>query len=358
MIKSLVSVLSVSLVCTLLPGQAPPGPAEQLGKLERLIGTWTGKGTVTMEPSAAATTWTATATCKKVLSGHFIRRDMVVKLGPEAPGDLRITSFLGWDREQSRYVAVGISNMGQAKLTELHWDGADTIVSCETGIVNGAFTVTRWTTQLGTDGFAIKGLRAVGGGEFFTHAEGKFRKSELNPIEATGARAAGDAAIAAAPVAFVPVGEEMQQLHKIAGTYKVKGWFIMDAGMPKTDFTATEKIESILGGTIVEMTVKGDPIEGWPGIYEGWAALCWDPQQKRYHQVYLNNMGQVSSADGWFADDDTMVFMASGLEMGKPSAGRMTIKLGPNGAVKDGSAHGLMGTAAPMQTYGGTYEKQ
>ena len=107
------------------PSQPPSNrgaPAKQLAKFGRLIGDWTGKGSLSM-PGLGEMPWTSTSRVRKVLGGHFVRDDTTIDFGGAMPGKLQMITFLGWDKERERYVQLNANNMGGVEITQIHWNG-------------------------------------------------------------------------------------------------------------------------------------------------------------------------------------------------------------------------------------------
>ena len=83
-----------------------------------------------------------------------------------------------------------------------------------------------------------------------------------------------------------------------------------------------------------------------------------DSLRKSLRGVYVSNTGAVGVMDGEFADDGSFVATAAGRQQGKPMAQRMIMQFDAKGAIVRGSGHTLLGTAAPIESYRGTYTKK
>ena len=72
--KKLIVIIAFVFLCTFYISAQIPGPPEELGKFEIMLGNWEGSGTMWEPPVKTAIPWKAASTVKKILGGHFIQR--------------------------------------------------------------------------------------------------------------------------------------------------------------------------------------------------------------------------------------------------------------------------------------------
>jgi hypothetical protein len=122
------------------------------------------------------------------------------------------------------------------------------------------------------------------------------------------------------------------------------------------NFTGVESVRAIFGGTVIEMTSKGDATEDMPA-YEGQAWMTWDDHRKCYHLLYANNMGEVAEQQGWLRDSE-LVFTAAQLHQGQPTVHRGVLELNDDGEFSHYVGHSMTGTNPPIQSFDATYTKK
>jgi hypothetical protein len=232
---------------------------------------------------------------------------------------------------------------------EVHWiDGK--MVSATLGKAEGKLQIERWASTFAADSYSFSGYQATGNDRPFLHVKGKFTRVKAAPAAAAATAGLGKAK------SFGPVPEEMAVLTKGAGTYRIKGWMIMDPSMPKTDIGATEVIGSVFGGAGVEFALSGDPIPGM-GKYEGWGMIAWNAEEKCYKHLWLDNMGMAKIVDGHHRNGALIMINAS-LMMGQPIANRSVLKFDAAGNFASLEEHRLLGELPPMHCFSATYARQ
>ena len=105
---------AVLALATLAPAQEPPKPAAELQQLAAFVGNWQGEGTMT-EPGNVVTKWKGIGTYQWALDGHFVREDFRIEF-EGMPVPVVMHGYLGWDREQQRFVHLHVSSAGEAAL--------------------------------------------------------------------------------------------------------------------------------------------------------------------------------------------------------------------------------------------------
>ena len=343
------------LLCPSLVAQegAPDmGPAKEVKAFHKLLGTWNGSGMVRTTADGPAMKWTATSNNTSVLGGHFVQENVKIEFeGDEAPPALVFRTLYGFDKEAKKWMAYSISNMGTAEAKQIHWvdgkmmSGGAKTEKDMTG--KDQFIVERWSTTFGKDTYTLAGYETIGNGKLFAHVTGSFKRVKI-----------ANASFNAAKIpAMVPVAKQMGVLHKWNGEYRLKGWMIMNPGMPKTDIGATEVVESIFGGTAVEWRLKGDPIPNAGPAYEGWGVIVWNEQDKCYKTLWIDNMGGAILHDSHLRDGK-FIGGAATIAMGQPVVFSSVITLADDGSLAKFTEHKAFGAAAPVQALHFTYEKR
>ncbi len=350
MTRRLVALVSLLASLAALPALAaqegPPGPAAELARFDSLLGHWEGTGTAVMIPGTPPAKWTSTSTYQKALGGHVVQEDTVVTFeGMEQPMAFR--AYLGWDRENQAYYAIGIGNTGEASKGEVTFLPDGTQLQLNTQVREGTPFAERVRLKVDGDSmsFAMEMLMPEGSSqEFVTGSMKRVAKGKPLAVEATAAMA--------------PPSSEIGRCNRMAGTYAVTGSMVMMPGMAPMKITGTDVVRPIFGNTVLQVVTTGHA-EGSPEAYEAHGYFCWNPARKRYQLLSVDNMGQVGNMDGWFgADGKTFVCVGAQLYMGTPSAQRFVMHLDGEGRLLRGVGHNLVGDAAPFECFTCEYKRQ
>lgn len=362
-----ITLVLASLPLTLHAQQGPPGPAPELKKLAVFVGTWQGSGTALMPPAAGEelaavapadaggapahnAKWTSKSTYRWAMGGHFLEEDTIVEFENLPP--MVFHAYLGWDRENRRYVSVVAANMGEVQHSELHWLGDKTVLSMGPSHCEGVPGLQRTIQRFGAAGDTIAFSMEV------ASADGPLMKA----VEGTMKKAKGASAQAMdASLSMMPAAPEMAKLARICGTYKVEGSMVPAPGAPSMSIHGEETIRSLFGGSTVEMRVVGGSdgdAAGESPSYESWAAISWDSQARCYRQVYVDNMGKIGSSECRWSGEKALVHTMATLESGQPMAGRCVLHLADDGSIAKIVNHSLAGTAGPLQCFSATYTKK
>lgn len=326
--------------------QQPPGPAPELAKYDRLIGNWSGSGNSVMAPGTPAAPWTATSSIQKVLGGHFLREDVIVDLGEDAPFSLMFRTLYGYDRERQRYMSISAGNMGPPMASEIHWADDNTMITAEVSIEEGQVMSDRWVTSIGKDAIEFACHRVIGNGRPFIHVQGRMVRSNSDkPVELdTGAPS------------VVPIPEQMVRLGRIAGSYRMTGTYQAMPDAPELEIGGDQTFTAIFGGLILEGTVAGDEMPGF-GSYQAWAAYGWHPAKNHHVVIYANNMGEIGAYEGSWVGNELVMTVARPY-MGVPSASRSVMSLDDKGGLKRSVGYSLMGSSAPMKMFEGNFVRK
>lgn len=325
-----------------------PAPAEQLRKLDRLVGTWEGEGTSKMMPGMPASKWTSTTTSQWILGGHFLRTDNKISV-EGMPGQMHFVEFLGWDRENGRFMAYTTGNMGEVSSSEVIWTTPNTMVYSKTGFQMGNFFVERWVTKLGDGEMSYWGDQGQSHDDFFRYVDGKSTRTS-ETVSDTAIEDAG----------FMPMmqpSKHVKELRDMCGTYKLTATVEMP-GTPKTEISSTDSVEMIFGGGIIQFHMQGDPHPAFADApYEGYGYLGWSDHEDAYMTIWLNNMGEASVVKGWMMDDSLVMTWAQ-KHMGMPASMRHVIELDDDGKMTKSWGDAMYGADAPIRTFEGTYTAQ
>lgn len=345
------SHLVLLCLATLLPAQeqAPPDltPAKELERFAPMLGTFKGKGTMRMSPDGPAAPWSAVVRYQKVLGGHFIREDHRIILPKEAGmPDIVMRGWLGWNKERRRYEVAYFGNDGRAKHAQTHLTGPTQTVTTGVNIENGMMITERWVMDFGKQGFKLAGYRAPGGAESFRYIEGNYtRDQEIDPklFEVLEGSAMG------------PAPEEMGRVAKMAGKYTFAGEMVPMPGMPAMKISGKESIRMLYGGSIGYFEVHGDPQGGM--TYEAHMAMSWDPVDRCYVTVHVNNMGEIGTGKAWFRGDKMVTHLAD-MRYGDPILAQHIIEFDAKGGLKRIVGHDMWGGRKPAKSFVGEYERK
>lgn len=341
----LASIPALLLVFAPLSAQeGMAGPAPELAKLKPMLGHWEGSGTATMPGAKGPSKWQSQSSYQWVLGGHFLQEETYVTFeGQEQP--LTFRAFLGFDREQKRYVTVMASNTGEVTHQEMSIlpDGA--FVSIMRQLKQGLPVVERSRTRIDgdTSTFSIDTLSTDG-------AVQEMVKGTMKRVPK------GRAHAAEATLAMVPAAEPMAKVARMAGTYAIDGSYVMDPSAKPMKMTGTSTIALIFGGTVLQVheTCKSDQ-----GDYETWGFMAWDAEDGCYRNAMVDSMGMVGKMDGRFtADGKAMIVTGSGTMGGVPTASRFVMELNDKGHLVRGVGHSLSGTDKPSECFTGTYTRK
>lgn len=329
-----------------LTAQEPPGPSPELKKLEPMVGHWKGKGTAVMAPGAPAIEWNATVRCQWVLNDYFLQTDSTIDFGPI--GTMRLREYIGWDAENQKFAQIQVGNSGVGNLVNpVVQDGG----ACSWFAIQAegdSLHVERVTSGFSGDAWNF-GIQFLGpAGPLMEAVDGEFEKvDEVKPM------ALGDAA-PIMPVQAMPGHETMAKVARMAGEYEFQGEMTMP-GMGTMKITGHDTIHALFGGAVTMVVTKG-VAEGMPETYEAHGFQVWNPVRGCIESLFVSNMGEIGAWQGWLTDDETMVSLFSGVQMGQPTTKRMVMKLDGDGRPQSLLSHTCMGTGAPMVDFKGTYK--
>jgi hypothetical protein len=336
---------ALSVLCSAALAQEPAAPASQLQKFQPLIGNWELSGTMRATPDAPETPWTARESNQWALGGHFVHQEVVIKFGGGMP-DLAFTNFLGWDNENGGYVSFGAGNQGMVAKNDVHFSDDNTMLIARTAVVEGQLIVEREVVRIGDGTYTFEINTAMGDGPFFTQVQGSAKK----------ASAAGEALLVNAAMSMAPPSPEMAMLEKMAGEYEFKGTMILAPGAPAMEITGNEEMRMIMGGTVMESHISGEAAPGMPP-YEAYGYMAWNPVDKCYDSISVDNMGMSGEVQLRALDDRTMVVTMAAVMNGQPTVNRTLLTLDAQGRCSAVVVHSIAGAGEPQQTFSATYRK-
>ena len=325
----------------------PPKPAKELEKYSRLLGYWEGEGTSKSDPQKPTTRWTSSAHVRKVLDGHFVREDTRID-SDEWQAPLQFITFYGYDRHKKRFTAVGVSNMGTAEVSDITFQDDNTMITAATKLHQGKRVVERWVTRIGDGELSFVGHQAIGDGDFFVHVKGTAKRVGNKP----------KAAVVNASHAFMAeASADMGKLKGLIGTFKFKGEMLMMPGMPMVPISGESITEPLFAGTVLQTRIIGDPMEGH--TYQGWHAIVWNPSDKNYVSIGINNIGEIASETGVWASKTELLFTcARPYYGGIPAVYAGVLKCAADGTAKSYTAHAIIGTHKPVRSFHIDYSKK
>ncbi|MGK0519579.1 MAG: hypothetical protein ACJAUC_002280 [Planctomycetota bacterium] len=339
-------VLFSALLVTSVAAQEPPdmSPAKELAKFQPLIGNWEGAGKM-MEPTGDSTNWTSKSTYQWVLNKHFVQEDFLIKFeGMDASMTFR--NYLGWDRENQRYVTAVATNQGVCRLNTVSILPDGTLMQMITHGLQGVPYIERARIKVTGDSLAMQIDVLMAEDASTMMIDSKLTRSEKS-FECDWGEGAW--------MGMAP-NEHMNKLRVICGQYETKGEMVMVPGMPAMKITGTDRFEMVWGGNVMHGTTLG-LAEGSPEEYESHAFWAWDELRGCISAVFVDNMGQVGQMDvRWVADK--LVSISSALQMGQPTTQRFVLNLDAKGQLKSGVGHTCMGAMDPFVSFRASYVKK
>jgi hypothetical protein len=325
-----------------------PAPAPELKKLEPMVGNWSGKGTMTepSEPTPTVTSWEGSGTYSWAMDGHFLRGDFSIAFqGHELPIVMR--SYLGWDRENKRYVHLSVNSAGEVALDQFDLQPDGTMVQLAVKQHPGMRFAQRSVFKVAGDTMTHTVDLLMPAGASLAMVDGKFARG--------GKGFAGDFE-AKAFMGMTP-HEALARLQRSAGAYDVAGTMVMAPGQAPMKITGTDTFKTVFGGTVFFGTTVG-AAEGMPGRYS--AEVFWghDAARDCLVGVYVSNMGEVMQMDSRWTQDGRLITTSDSLFMGQPTVQRMLMEFDADGAAKSASSHSIAGTEAPFESFKATYTKK
>ncbi len=338
-------VLSLLAVPAALAQEGPPGPAPELKKLEPMVGNWTGTGSFN-QPGGKPSKWYARGTYRWALDGHFLQEDFsIVFEGQPAP--LVFRAYLGWDRENKRYVNAVAMNAGEVSLHEVKL------------LPDGTLLQIMLQQQMGQP-YAERSLLKVEGDKM-THSIDLLMSqgASITIIDGTFTRGGEsfDGQFGAATWMGAKPHEAIGKLARSAGAYDVVGEMLMAAGQPPIGVTGVDTFRAVFGGTVLHGHTEGEAA-GMPGKYVGEVFWGHDAAKNCLCAVYVSNMGEVMSLEGRWSGDGKLISTSSALWMGQPAVQRMLMEFDGAGAATRATGHTIHGVAPPFESFTATYTKK
>ena len=333
---------------------AAPQPSAQMQKYEPLLGTWQGSGTAA-GPAGDQSEWDATIAFRKIMGGHFVQEDVTVT-AEGMPSPLVFRTLHGYDRENQRYLALGVGNDGEIGSHEIAWLDDQTMAFTGSSFdAEGQPRVFRTVSKLSGDSMSYRQEGARGTGPWSTLIEGNF--SKISKIGKQGGKPA-DADAAAVDAAFggAQPNAPMQRLQRLAGTWKIEGRMRPTPQAEWVPITGTETISPMFGGLLLKGEIHGES-PGSDQAYHGTWYIGWDAHERRYRELFASSMGEIGSSHGEWIDDTHYVGMSANRHMGKPTVGRGLLRVDAQGKPVEYTHHVISGAEPPAQTFEAKYSK-
>lgn len=341
-------VLVAALACGLPAQEGMPAPAAELQKLAALVGNWHGEGKATLGTGAKATEWHAQGSYRWVLDGHWLREDFAIHFADMAM-PLVFRAYLGWDAENQRFVNAAINNGGEVGLHELAL------------LPDGALVQMMLQNQEGVPYAERVRIRVDGDTMLHTIDMMMPEGAAVQVVDGTFKRggAAYDGDFGVATWQGKKPGEPMRKLGRSAGVYATDGTMVMMPGQPAMHITGKDTFATVFGGLVLQGRSDGTA-EGFPGEYHSEVFWGWDERRHRFTAVYLSNMGEVGTMDGWLSTDGTQLTSNMVATMqGQPMVQNFVMTFdAATGAAKSGRGWSIFGASEPFAGFQATYEKQ
>jgi len=325
------------LSCPVLSQQ---GPAPELQKFERMLGTWEGKGTAKMQPGMPPAPWTSKSSTRWALDGHAVCDDMVVEFPGMGMPPMFMRTYTTWDSDYKKFRVFSLNSLGHLSTSDVYWEG-DTLVQFSTGIQEGTPYSERWINQYAEDAVEFESLKVLGTGEPFTEIVGTAKRISKTPkqldITAYGAFI-GTAA-----------GEEMKRVTRGVGHYAMKGTSTQEPDGEAMSLSGTTTVRSLFDGLVLAVEDKGESVG-----YASEHYLAWAPERNCYTHVAINNFGFATFSEAvWM--NNSLVFTDASRMMGEPAVDRTIIHYDDHGRLQHATSHVTKGAAAPFQTFSGRW---
>jgi hypothetical protein len=331
----------------LAPAQeAAPGPAKELQQLAPLIGNWAGNGVANFGPGAPPTKWQGRGTFRWCLDRHFVQEDFEITF-EGVPVPMVFRSYLGWDREQERFVNLTVHNGGEVKLHDLTVLPDGTLLQLMRLHQNRTPYAERSLLKASGDTMTHSIDMLMHNGPSMQIVDGKFTKTDK----------AFDGNLDAKVFEGRQPGEPMQKLGRSAGTYAVQGTMRMAPAEPLMKITGVDTFRTVYEGTVLYGRTEGTA-EGMPGTYQAEVFWAWDDVRRCFLGVYLSNMGEVGAMDGRFDKGGRLISTSAGTMMGEPLVNLMVMEFDDKGAAKGTHGHTILGAAPPYESFRATYTKK
>lgn len=340
-------LLTTSLLALTAPAVAQdfdPSPAEELARFEPMIGNWSGTGSMEM-PGVGKRTWKAHGSYRWCMNKHWVQEDFTVSMEGD-PTPLMFRSYIGWDRENERYVAAVASNEGACQFSEVTMLPDGTMLQMLVHHADGAPYTERARTKVDGDKMSMQIDMMTLEGPSMQMIDGELARTDA----AFEGDLDGKAWMGAQPHA------DVTKLARMAGTYETAGEMVMMPGQPMMKISGTDVFRPIFGGTVVHGHTTG-AAEGVPQTYESHGFWAWNAHNKCVDLVFVDNMGQCGAMQGWWMGDK-FVSTSAAVMMGQPTTQRFVVAVDGAGHVVSGVGHTTMGTMDPFLSFRGKYTRK
>jgi len=328
------------------PDMAPAdmSPAKEVARFEPLIGNWVGEGKM-KEPRGVETAWVAKMTYQWCLNKHFVQQDFEVRFeGLVTPMTFR--NYLGWDREQRRYVSILASNEGHVRIHPVTFLPDGTMLQVKEQSQAGTPYAERAKTKVDGDSLSMIIDVLMAEGESLTMIDSNFRRAD----EAFEVDWGEDSWSDAVPHA------QLKRVGAMRGMYAMEAEMIMVPGAPAVAVAGRDIITKVWNGNVIYQRTEGSA-EGAPQPYESHSFWGWDQQARCVRVVFVDSMGQLGQMLARWVDDQ-LVTTGSRTIGGVPTTQRYILKFGRKGQLRSGVGHTVMGLMDPFVSFKSTYKRR
>lgn len=344
--KVLLAALSVSSCVTTLSLAQDLSPPAELSRFDGTLGNWQGSGVSRETADGAETKWTAVATVRKILGGHYIQEDMRLDLGEEVPAPLVFRSIYAWDRQTKRFQYFGMSNMTSPEHGHAFWTADGKMIVSSSRVAQGVVVTDQGVSAYSKDSYTFRLNRSTAGGAFFVHVDGTFQRSDKSfslPEDSAGP-------------ALAPPPAEMKKVDYLLGKWTYKGKLRPMAEKPSVAISGRETFRSILGGHVLMARIEDDGVEGAPRAFRGHGYFAWSTAENCYLQFGLGNYGDFGLQRAYLVGENKIVYTGAVVMYGTPSAVRTVMERKGKDSltiVSDRAA----GASAPDRSFEGEYRR-
>jgi len=328
-----------------LPAQGKPAPAPELKALEPLVGTFEGSGEMN-EPNGARTKWTAVASFRWTLGGHFLREEVVFRFeGMETP--FQVLGFLGWDRENERFACVSASSDGNLELQHVTLGGKGRVLVLAAKQQGPMRYLQRTSFHVTGDAMTHEVEMLLADGPSSTIAKGALTRAKVE--------SALD--LAAGSFMALPAHADVTRLCRMAGVYDVTARMPGGTGAEPVVLRATDTFRAIFGGTMLHGHTLADRY-GTMQPHE--AEILWgrDAEGRGTIGLSVSNAGEITAMDAAWGVDGQLVCTSKGRQRGEPCLRRAVMQFDEKGAAKEVVCHAIAGASAPTESFRANYAKK
>src|SRR5690606_21052347 len=124
----------------------------------------------------------------------------------------------------------------------------------------------------------------------------------------------------------LPPPAEIRAAGRQVGEWRFEGKLSPVPGAPTVSVSGQEEIRAILGGHVYFGISVGDPIPGAPRRFQGNFYTVWDPAERAFRVLGVDNFGSIENSTGHMVTERSMVVGGHGSMFGAPFTTRMVLE--------------------------------